>query len=172
MIDIRKHILHYYPTSKLEDHIFHDKGSSSETFLESILQPNSLLLPIAVSRITQNDFTTYGPALVAHFKVFDDLYRSKSCTFDEVPVKRVYKGLHAMVLIGMREGNSRFFLLQNWWKNRQFIEVSENYLEHSGTTIYFIKTPQSQIPNVFDVSHSHFAETEAVDLAEKLDDEW
>jgi hypothetical protein len=61
-------------------------------------------------------------------------------------------GFHAMVLVGHRYEkckNKLYFLLQNWWKNKQFIEVDEDYLEISGANITFIKTPQFSIPDQF-----------------------
>ncbi len=49
-----------------------------------------------------------------------------------------------MVLLGIRnEGQSRMFLLQNWWKNKQFIEVSEDYIGAMDCSICFIGTPQT-----------------------------
>ena len=43
-----------------------------------------------------------------------------------------------------------YFLLQNWWSYKQFIEVDDIYLENSvGTEVYFIKNPQTEIPTTF-----------------------
>eukprot|EP00039_Didymoeca_costata_P025900 m.14497 g.14497 ORF g.14497 m.14497 type:complete len:110 (-) comp5110_c0_seq2:152-481(-) len=76
------------------------------------------------------------------------------------------QGIHAMVLIGARKSEGKhYFLLQNWWKTKQFVEVDEEYLEYSQATVYFIKTPQTAIPSKLPVNSGHFFET-AVDKPE------
>ena len=49
--------------------------------------------------------------------------------------------MHSMVLIGARKTTSGdyFFLLQNWWEGRYFIEVSGEYLHHCQAEITFVK---------------------------------
>lgn len=51
-------------------------------------------------------------------------------------------GLHAMVIIGYREreDGSYVFLLQNWWRDRHFVEVSAAYLAQAEATCVFITT--------------------------------
>ena len=44
-----------------------------------------------------------------------------------------------MVLIGVRKYKNKYnFLLQNWWENKYFIEVSPEYMHHCGAQITFI----------------------------------
>ena len=50
-----------------------------------------------------------------------------------------------MVLIGARTDASgkRWFLLQNWWKEKQFVEVSEDYMGYCKPQTYFVYCTQS-----------------------------
>eukprot|EP01125_Pyxidicula_operculata_P022573 TRINITY_DN9356_c0_g1_i1.p1 TRINITY_DN9356_c0_g1~~TRINITY_DN9356_c0_g1_i1.p1 ORF type:complete len:101 (-),score=14.17 TRINITY_DN9356_c0_g1_i1:23-289(-) len=53
-----------------------------------------------------------------------------------------------MALVGYRKvGDKVFYLLQNWWKKKQFVEVDEEYLENSFANVYFVETPQTEIPS-------------------------
>ena len=69
--------------------------------------------------------------------------------------------MHAMVLVGARkEGGKHYFLLQNWWKQKQFVEVDVDCLKSRGATVYFVETPQTKIPKSFPQTHGIFAENE------------
>ena len=169
IIDIRKHILNHFPPSKLEEHIFRNRGGSSRSFLQSILEPGSLFKTIDASDITRKHFEMYGPALVSQFEVHSDFLEPSNYVFKGQPLGDS-SGHHAMVLVGIRKENDEtLFLVQNWWKEKQFVEVSVKYLKHSRATIYFIETSQQKIPDGFDLSKFHFAETETVDLPEEFE---
>jgi hypothetical protein len=49
------------------------------------------------------------------------------------------------------------------WFGKQFVEVSESYLEACGATVYFIKSPQARVPEGFSLhsSQCHWQEMEA-----------
>jgi hypothetical protein len=55
----------------------------------------------------------------------------------------VATGRHAMILLGVRSPSvgdtSRTFLLQNWWKKKQFVECTEKYLEACGAEAIFVR---------------------------------
>jgi hypothetical protein len=46
-------------------------------------------------------------------------------------------GSHAMVLVGHRKDDTgkQFFLIQNWWFKKQFLEFDADYLIASGASI-------------------------------------
>jgi len=76
-------------------------------------------------------------------------------------------GLHAMILIGCRtKETKKYFLLQNWWKKKQFVEVDEEYLEECSPTLFYVKTPQESIPKKFPTNFAKFAENENLDKQE------
>jgi hypothetical protein len=75
-----------------------------------------------------------------------------------------------MVLVGHRKDDDgkQFFLIQNWWHKKQFIEVDEEYLIASGALITFVKTPQNGIPASFAISHGKYFELEMIDKPEGI----
>ena len=166
MIDISKLIHDNFDARQLEDHIFKDYGGSSETMLKYILEAGSIVSSEGIGMAEQR-LRQYGPLLVARFEVHLDFFNNTVHRHHGKPFGK-YKGLHAMVLIGARtdEKGKRFFLLQNWWKDKQFIEVDEEYLEHSSATLYYVKTPQHSIPDKFTVDYAKFAENENLDKPE------
>jgi hypothetical protein len=48
--------------------------------------------------------------------------------------------VHAMVLIGMRKTKTGqyYFLLQNWWESKPFVEVSSEYFAYCGGIVRFV----------------------------------
>ena len=74
-----------------------------------------------------------------------------------------------MILIGCRtEETKNYFLLQNWWKKKQFVEVDEEYLKACSPTLFYVKTPQESIPNQFPTNFAKFAENENLDKQESF----
>jgi len=164
MIDISKLIRENFDALQLEDHIFKDDGGSSETMLRFILETNSIVSTTKIDCISQ-DLKKFGPLLVSRFKVHAE-FSQDIPKYHGKPTEE-YKGLHAMILIGARIDNDKeFFLLQNWWKSKQFIEVDKEYLKLSSAALYYVETPQLSIPNQFPVYYAKFSENENLDKAE------
>jgi hypothetical protein len=80
------------------------------------------------------------PLLVANMKIADILESTDKVIFSEAPPSFPESPRHAMVLIGARRtrDGDYFFLLQNWWKTRFFIEVSGEYLRCCDANIYHL----------------------------------
>ena len=66
-----------------------------------------------------------------------------------------------MTLIGFRndEMGNIYFLFQNWWKNKQFIEVNVEYFKNCSAIAYFIETPQNNISYTYALSYGKYGET-------------
>eukprot|EP01091_Cochliopodium_minus_P014618 TRINITY_DN4998_c0_g1_i5.p1 TRINITY_DN4998_c0_g1~~TRINITY_DN4998_c0_g1_i5.p1 ORF type:complete len:228 (-),score=40.40 TRINITY_DN4998_c0_g1_i5:47-730(-) len=65
------------------------------------------------------------------------------------------EGIHSMIIIGIRYDEIKkknFFLLQNWWKGKQFIEVDSQYLDECKSKLYYVETKQYKIPNQFKIN--------------------
>lgn len=170
MIDMSKMIRRNFKGRALEKHIFENEGGSSTHILRSILEPHSQTTYADVERAAEY-LKNYGPALVNGFDVRKDFYNSPNkLSFDGDPVGK-HIGYHAMVLIGSRhdETGKEWFLIQNWWPGLQFVEMSASYLKKSDCTLYFVKTPQSHIPDKWPTQNHMFAENENVDKPEALD---
>jgi hypothetical protein len=101
--------------------------------LEYILQPETIIISSGGELIKEN-LRTYGPGLVSNFHVHEDFYDSEVSSHRGSPIGAL-KGRHSMVLIGHRlEGDNDIYLLQNWWKSKQFVEVDHNYLKRCNAT--------------------------------------
>ena len=88
---------------------------------------------------------SYGPALVSGFAVAKEFIGIDWQHLGEYKVKK-FEGRHAMALVGYRivDGKKRY-LLQNWWKDKPYVEVDVDYLLSSKATIHFIKEKQIEM---------------------------
>ncbi len=69
-----------------------------------------------------------------------------------------------MLLVGVKgSGESKIFLLQNWWSKKQFVQVSTSYLADCLPLIYFVRTPQTEIDKRYPVVYGGYAESGGVD---------
>jgi len=162
MIDISKLIRDHFSPNDLEHHIFDDVGGSSVAMLNTILEPKSIVSSAYHPTMWSKCLKQYGPALVSHFRVFEDFRNvTTHVHYGSAMKAKGALGMHAMVLVGARnDGGKQYFLLQNWWKGKQFIEVDADYMESCGATVSFIETRQTKIPTTFMQTHSVFAENE------------
>ena len=184
MIDISRLVRENFSSKLLERYIFEDNGGNSLKMLKYIFEKDSIVSSTKIDTIEQ-DLKEFGPLLVSMFHVHDDFYNSPNCIFHGKLVGNL-KGYHSMILIGVRSMEievevkkkvrkrmkvkkvKKFFLLQNWWKKKQFIEVDEEYLELSSPTLYFVKTPQLSIPENFSQDYEKYSENENLDKPESF----
>jgi hypothetical protein len=143
------------------------KCSPSACISESEIQTDE----IVYSDVDEALLREHGPLLLSAFPVCDDFGTDNRLVFDlsvcnqSTPDGRpafvgcdhialdgrlVYAGdsgarcpnFHAMLVVGVRgEGASRRFLVQNWWRRQQFLEISQEYLQtlpHGGPTMYAV----------------------------------
>mmetsp|Transcript_27923 Transcript_27923/g.90029 ORF Transcript_27923/g.90029 Transcript_27923/m.90029 type:complete len:157 (+) Transcript_27923:159-629(+) len=112
--------------------------------------------------------TKYGPASVSNFKVYKDFTNQAVHKHYGQP-RGAFEGCHAMALVGSRrdENNNVFFLLQNWWLKKQFVEVDLECLKACRATLYFGETPQTSVPTEFPTHAGHIMQTEAIDMQER-----
>ena len=89
-----------------------------------------------------------SPALISIFRVYLDFGQTNAVSFSGQPaqnnnVAQSDVERHSMVLIGARKTSKGeyYFLLQNWWEGRYFIEVSGEYMHHCQAQITFVKKP-------------------------------
>lgn len=122
MIDMSKLIRQTFTAEQLEQHIFYHGGGSSHSMLEYILMKGSESF---VSKNHAYNLRRFGPGLVSAFRVHPEFTEITKFSYSGKP-KGDFIRLHAMVLIGHREDSNGkdIFLLQNWWKEKQFIEVN------------------------------------------------
>jgi hypothetical protein len=173
MIDMIKMIRTCWSGVKLDKHIFDDAGDSSHQVLKTILQPETApLSPHSILQDSESAFMMamqrYGPALVSVFAVHED-FCGNQASHDGMP-SGAPLGLHSMIIIGCRrdDHNKLWFLVQNWWHHKQFIEISQDYMLNCECVVYFVRTPQHDIPSVFPIQNHFFAENTNVDKPESI----
>ena len=133
-------------SDELYEHIWNNKGGDSLAFLANILSEklnddgvvsiSSYLLRNAnLDELLLSNCT----ALVSGFNVAEEFICDDWQHLEKYHVEK-FKGRHAMVLVGYRnfEGKRRY-LLQNWWKNKPYVEVDIDYMLRSGATIRFFE---------------------------------
>ena len=100
------------------------------------------------------------------FTVFPDFMDATKVSFVGLPNFGDSDEKHSMVLIGARKSTSGdyFFLLQNWWDTKYFVEVSGDCMYHCGAVITFVNVPISRRVDLVTYMAS-YAET-CVDTAE------
>jgi hypothetical protein len=91
------------------------------------------------------EFLSSGiPALVHNFRVHYTFKLSSVCSFDRLPPSASdapeQERFHAMVLVGgmRRDDGSYWFLLQNFWSGKLFVEVSGDYLSEVDAKVSFV----------------------------------
>jgi hypothetical protein len=168
MIDMAAYMRQFLSPAALENRIWKDHGRDSKEFLRNILFSRDM------TRFkTTNDFSKmegslrkYGPGLVQGFQVDVGFNSPQSVHIGPITVKSM--GLHAMLLVGARqEGEEMRYLLQNWWKQKPFVEVDADYLDSCQPTIHFVKTAQTEIGQYMTNSHTH-VECDLLDAPENM----
>jgi hypothetical protein len=121
--------------------IMYDEGGSSSQVLNDFLETRGLL-PVASKHYARirRKLRKHGPMLVANFKVYE-LFPGPQWSYNETTNLGRLVGKHAMVLIGVRRDHNSvtWLLLQNWWRNKQFVEVSVDYCRACGGTIWAVE---------------------------------
>ena len=160
MIDISKLIRETFSPDELRHHIFDDAGGNSMMMLKRILQPDSIVFASFIDVYAEH-LKHFGVGLVSAFEVHSEFLDREAHSHGGRPTTQL-EGLHAMMLIGARvdENENQWFLLQNWWAAKQFVEVDVEYMERASPTIFFVKTPQTAIPTKFPINFARFAENE------------
>lgn len=185
MIDITAEIATYFKGKDLYEHVFEDKGGDSSSFLYRILRENSTLLNLSPWQSSFEDLAgalrTYGPAMVPAFMVHADFMNASMHHHHGLPDKAHPIDGHSMVLVGVRtdEAGKVYYLLQNWWPGKQFVEVSREYLLASlpptSIPFQFVETPQYYVPAERHThsSRMHWAQTaKGIEHAVKLRPQW
>lgn len=183
MIDVASFIRNTWRGEALLQYLLYDNGGSSISFMREInrhvdLEVCNYVIPSPASSLFSAvcqeilERLRHRPALVSNFHIDQRFMRDGGVSFLEGRVDHSsLKGMHAMVLIGGRKNKEGefVFLMQNWWNNRYFIEVSAAYFESARSTIAFIDSDISYIPDSFPVVFDLYAET-SVDICERLNE--
>lgn len=170
MLDIVHFVQTNLSCTDLRKRIVDDEGGSSVSILKSITRSDNILA-VALADAPAY-FDKYGPALVSVFRVHRDFVSKQKFHYSGSPTGE-YEGNHAMVLVGYRTdaNNKTVFLLQNWWKEKQFVEVATDYMMACQPIIYFVTAPLQSIDPKFRTNAGQYFESECIDMAESFNPE-
>ena len=169
-IDIFQFIRHSFNRKMINQYINTNSGCSETVLRAMIPCPRKKQLELLVPEVinTQSCFENifeYGPGLVSQFKVYDDFrtlgkfsYGDSDVPQDDEPVPTT---THSMVLISMRyDRHTWWYLLQNTWLEKQYVEVSKKYLTKciGDTPIMWVKTKVTELPSSFRKCQAKYAE--------------
>jgi hypothetical protein len=192
MIDLTKFIRDCAEDEFLASLVLTDDGGMSVGLLETLLHGTPCFLSFRLrdpetnqekedaSKKICESFKNHGPALISEcnldqqFRDFQQVVGNVNDPFDlyEIPSFDDYipsseSGKHAMVLVGYREnGDGCTFLLQNWWRDMQFCEVSVDYLMKSKAKFTFCSTEQHYFGTGQQINHFKSAEAKFHDRAD------
>ncbi|EPZ31551.1 hypothetical protein ROZALSC1DRAFT_30572 [Rozella allomycis CSF55] len=167
MLDMVSYLRKKMPAKTLYNHIWENEGGSSLSFLKIILHDKPMATEMEFFKgknlLTANlasNLEDYGPALISNFQVssqFKDMNQWQHLGKDDGKIL----GSHAMVLVGYRIVNGQVrYLVQNWWKQKAYIEVDASYLANCDATITFFLKKQTQMGD-FDSNHEALVECDA-----------
>lgn len=165
MLDMADYLKKHMPADALQKRIWNDEGGNSVSFLKGILESDPELLHCLGRQNLEPCIKEFGPALLSSFDVEHDFVSEE---WQHLKRKsRESKGLHAMLIVGVRkEGDSVRYLLQNWWKTKPFVEVSGAYIESCAGAIHFVQTKQDSIGSFTTNPYSH-VECDMLDIGEQ-----
>jgi hypothetical protein len=199
ILDMAKYIRDTYTARQLKRHIVNDEGIPSHFLMTMLLQRNSASKIVDIDKIDAALLKQHGPVLLSEFPLCDDFGSddgrlvhdlgdcdasagnavspnlgspaSVRCANEGEPGRRCILN-HAMLVIGARgEGAARRFLVQNWWRRHQFVEMSLGYIERlrtlfGGPSAYVVCTPQLAVPAGFAQAAAPYAESGDIDARE------
>jgi hypothetical protein len=166
-----------FPKQRLQAHLFQCVG---ETAVKNLTQITTLTdSNLIYANITRGNaesiafvikcLTDYGVGLVSRFRVYKTFIDGAD-TLTTLKKDDPFVGYHSMLIIGYREEAGQiYFLLQNWWKDRCFMEVSADYLAVVLANIIFVNRSITSSQQ-FDLIQAPCALTQ-VDVPEPDDNE-
>jgi hypothetical protein len=112
--------------------------SHVEQFVLSLLNPSVHYKLISTGELNCQDvcerilnYVERYPVLISSFLCHPDFVDKNNRVAFHEPVSFLpgYNKFHSMLIVGARRANGRYyFLCQNWWSHRPFVEVSADYL--------------------------------------------
>lgn len=132
-------IIKSFSSLELEAHIFNNVGGSVETTVQRVF-PTGSFRTFGAHQINCDTFRKFGAGIISNFHIYQDFLSPQSFSLNGEP-KGKFLGRHAMCAIGFRN-DSKYgpvILVQNSWKNSQFLEVSLSYAEKCRSSFVFIE---------------------------------
>jgi hypothetical protein len=167
MVDLTAHVLKYFDGGRLWKYVYEDGGGYSKGFLLEItgLDEAETFETTAVATTGRDvvaKLENFGPALLMRFKVFDGFGGGDQAHTHIGREDRLATGQHAMAVVGWRkrEGGEFCFLVQNWWKNKQFFECDLEFLRSRHASLVWITFNLTKLPESLPRTFESYEETE------------
>lgn len=185
MVDLTLFMLGHVPTGNLWKFISDDSCSNSVEFLRQLgaltgrddthtMHSDAMSDPGAAER-ARDLLDAHGPALISNFKTHDGfkvdagVFSHRGASAEEV------KGSHAMALVGYRTDldGSIVFLVQNWWKPKQYFEADLAYLWSRYAHLTWVTKAAPTIPETWPTTDLMCAENDLTgEDKEEADASW
>jgi hypothetical protein len=162
MTDLTKLRLRHFSANHLWMFITQDQGGYAKEFLRELCtHPGTYdTTDLSGARLADDaiiaNLVRYGPALVSTFDikgeevgddpVYDHRVHHHAGVDDvRVPVKKLL--YHAVLIVGHRRcgDGSVQFLVQNWWKQKQFFTCDSEFLKHRNASLVWVTTPVASV---------------------------
>lgn len=137
-------IINGFSADQLTDYIFNESGNSV-SLLKNILQKNTRISTCSLADIDRDFLSKYGPTLVTGFQTDENFKNGNKSSYVNISCDNSTSIVDttSMLICGCRvENNKTYYLLQNWWNQKQFIEVDYQYMESCNPFYYYVQTPQ------------------------------
>jgi hypothetical protein len=163
MTDLTKLRLRHFSADHLWMFITQDQGGYAKEFLRELcghpgrrFRTTTLFEEGLREADIIANLARYGPALVSTFDikgeevgddpVYDHRVHHHAGVDDvRVPVKKLL--YHAVLIVGHRRcgDGSVQFLVQNWWKQKQFFTCDSEFLKHRNASLVWVTTPVASV---------------------------
>jgi len=167
-----QYIRRAFGPDQLYRRIMHNKGGKAiDVFKNLSALPTKINAEISATDFSANvaldHLKKYGAGLVTGFHVDDDEFRNTSTR------KPVTSWFWSAIAKNEKtqEVVSAWLLLQNWWRNKQFVEVTLEYFQSSKSTVYFPTQTHTKFKDLFTMTDENFTETDFDDGGDEQDDE-
>ena len=181
MIDIGAYMRDCFSSIALRDQICSNRGGRSIGLLRSMgglkrRELRSITIPrkskseesfkYMVDVVVENFEKDGRPALVSGFRVEGAFKDASILSHSGTVPESAAEDIHAMLLIGARktEDGTVYFLLQNWWSSKFFVEVTAEYLASAEATVTFVTKEKIVLPRKFKMVDAYFAQTDDTPL--------
>ena len=167
-VNISQYIRRTFDANRLYKRI---KGGSAFDVLKDLSALKTLRNELIEAENVEEDtlfqcLRDWGAGLVTQFHVDKKFQAPNRLSYDgRITIEPNKKSGHAMVLVGARkEGDGKcWLLLQNWWKGKQFVEVTLDYFKTSQSVLYFFTQEHNEVHEPFTVTSHNFTEANYAD---------
>ncbi|CAB9508630.1 expressed unknown protein [Seminavis robusta] len=139
LIHLSRYARNTFESKFLYEYLFNDAGGESWLVISKLITDRTRMEHMIEYTSSYEDVLDFlkkhGPAVVELDNVpLEDFCKPNKFHYTTLPkmdkTKKTEMGGHSMLLVGVRQDEARqtFFLLQNWWEGKLFVEVRNDYL--------------------------------------------